>query len=83
MKSEADTIKALEVDFPERKLDDGNAPAAATYQAPNAIATDYKAAMLTNPVFQTTLAHLREWANHPSVTPEMVRAEAAKYNVTL
>lgn len=83
MKSEADTVKALEVDFPEHKLDDGNAPAAATYQAPNAIATDYKASMITNPAFQTTLAHLREWANHPSVTPEMVRAEAAKYNVTL
>lgn len=82
MKTEEDTIKALEIDFPERKLDDGNAPAAAIYQAPAAL-TDPKAFLLSNPAFQTTLAHLRDWANHPSVTPEMVRAEAAKYSVQL
>lgn len=77
MRHEADTEKAIEVDFPEVKED--TAAAAPAYQAP----TDPKQTMLSHPAFQTTLAHLREWAMNPAVTPEMVRAEAAKYSVAI
>lgn len=77
MRHEADTEKAIEVDFPEVKED--TAAAAPAYQVP----TDPKQTMLSHPAFQTTLAHLREWAMNPAVTPEMVRAEAAKYSVAI
>lgn len=77
MRHAADTMKAIEVDFPEVKED--TAAAAPAYQVP----TDPKQSMLANPAFQTTLAHLREWAMNPAVTPEMVRAEAAKYSVAI
>lgn len=72
----AESAEILTIDFPERKVDD--APAAQAY-----VAADPKTIMLANPVFQTTLAHLRDWAQHPSVTVETIRAEAAKYGVAL
>jgi len=72
-----ESAEILTIDFPERKTDD-TAPVAQAY-----VAADPKAAMLTNPAFQTTLAHLRDWAQHPSVTVETIRAEAAKYGVAL
>lgn len=64
---------ALKIDFPKPK---DETPAA---QA----APDPKVLMLANPAFQTTLAHLYEWAQHPSITAVMLRDEAAKYGVTL
>ena len=72
----AESAEILTIDFPERKVDE--APAAQAYAA-----ADPKAIMLTNPAFQTTLAHLRDWAQHPSVTVATIRAEAAKYGVAL
>ena len=72
-----ESAEILTIDFPERKTDD-EAPAAQAY-----VAADPKTAMLANPAFQTTLAHLRDWAQHPSVTVETIRAEAAKYGVAL
>lgn len=71
-----ESTEILTIDFPERKTDDA-APVAQAYAA------DPKATMLTNPAFQTTLAHLRDWAQHPSVSIETIRAEAAKYGVAL
>lgn len=71
-----EAAEILTIDFPERKADD-EAPAAQAYAA------DYKTVVLSNPAFQTTLAHLRDWAQHPSVTVETIRAEAAKYGVAL
>lgn len=85
MRHAADTMKAIEVDFPEVKEEAEavapayQTPAAPAYQAP----ADPKQSLLAHPAFQTTLAHLREWAMNPAVTPEMVRAEAAKYSVAI
>jgi hypothetical protein len=73
----AESAEMLTIDFPERKADN-EAPAAQAY-----VAADPKSVMLANPAFQTTLAHLRDWAQHPSVTIETIRAEAAKYGVAL
>ena len=72
-----ESTEILTIDFPERKTDDA-APVAQPY-----VTADPKATMLTNPAFQTTLAHLRDWAQHPSVSIETIRAEAAKYGVAL
>ena len=72
-----ESAEILTIDFPERKTDD-EAPVAQAY-----VAADPKTSMLANPAFQTTLAHLRDWAQHPSVTVETIRAEAAKYGVAL
>lgn len=74
----AESAEILTIDFPERKVDD--APAAQAYAD---VPADHKTVVLSNPVFQTTLAHLRDWAQHPSVTVETIRAEAAKYGVAL
>lgn len=70
-----DVNKALLVDFPAYKEPEAAATAAA--------APDQKSMMLANPAFQTTLAFLREWAAHPSITADAIRAEAAKYGVNL
>lgn len=74
-----ESAEILTIDFPERKTDD-EAPVAQAYVGAQA---DYKTVVLSNPAFQTTLAHLRDWAQHPSVTVETIRAEAAKYGVAL
>ena len=74
-----ESAEILTLDFPERKTDD-EAPVAQAYVGAQA---DYKTVVLSNPAFQTTLAHLRDWAQHPSVTVETIRAEAAKYGVAL
>lgn len=74
-----ESAEILTIDFPERKTNDG-APVAQAYVGAQA---DYKTVVLSNPAFQTTLAHLRDWAQHPSVTVETIRAEAAKYGVAL
>lgn len=74
-----ESAEILTIDFPERKTDD-EAPVAQAYVGAPA---DYKTVVLSNPAFQTTLAHLRDWAQHPSVTVETIRAEAAKYGVAL
>lgn len=75
----AESAEILTIDFPERKTD-AEAPVAQAYVGAQA---DYKTVVLSNPAFQTTLAHLRDWAQHPSVTVETIRAEAAKYGVAL
>lgn len=74
----AESAEMLTIDFPERKVDD--APAAQAYAD---VPADHKTVVLSNPAFQTTLAHLRDWAQHPSVTVATIRAEAAKYGVAL
>lgn len=74
-----ESAEILTIDFPECKTDD-EAPVAQAYVGAQA---DYKTVVLSNPAFQTTLAHLRDWAQHPSVTVETIRAEAAKYGVAL
>lgn len=75
----AESAEILTIDFPERKVDD-EAPAAQAYAG---VPADHKTVVLSNPAFQTTLAHLRDWAQHPSVTIATIRAEAAKYGVAL
>ena len=75
----AEAAEILTIDFPERKPED-EAPAAQAYAD---VPADHKTVVLSNPAFQTTLAHLRDWAQHPSVTVETIRAEAAKYGVVL
>lgn len=78
LRTHTDVTDALTIDFAQRKAEHEQQVAAPAYQA-----VDTKAALLAHPAFQTTLAHLRDWAQHPAITTDMIRVEAAKYSVTL
>lgn len=87
LRQQASTADVIAVDFNTKETTAAPAalptptPAAAAIPPPNpAPMADPKQALLQNPYFP---AHLRDWAMHPSVTVDAIRAEAAKVGVAL